>query len=50
MEKEEFKKLIDSLNIAEIVNFEITYKKERDYSGLYNYNAKEHTISYGKEE
>lgn len=48
-EIEELKNLIDCLSIAEITNFEITYKKERDYSGLYSHDAKEYTISYGKE-
>ena len=50
MEKEEFKELIDSLNIAEIVSFEIIYRKEKNYGLYYNSSAVKQTISYGKEE
>lgn len=50
VEKEEFKDLIDSLNIAEIVSFEIIYRKEKNYGLYYNSSAVKQTISYGKEE
>lgn len=50
MEKEEFKELIDSLNIAELVSFEIIYRKEKNYGLYYNNSAAKQTISYRKEE